>query len=278
MFSFKKFVFLFVFVIVVFVVYFFNKNAKGTLVVESSSASDVYVNDEFKGTTPYEEVFSVGEYNLLIKPKDSSLKDYNQKITVFSGVKTIVRRRFGEEQSSGEIVYLEKDKPNRSNIIVLTKPEGAKIYINEKYIDVSPVKVFDVSPGQYKIKVRSDMYLEQDLDIVVTKGYTVNVVFDLAYNLAYKKTVAPTLPSFDLSENNSNVISIVDGGDNVEFISVRKNANVNAQEIGKVKVGEEYAYIDLVDGWYQIEIQDENKKEVIGWISKKYTSIQNSNN
>lgn len=258
----------------VLIIIFINKNSKGTIVIETSTPSDIYINNEFKGTTPYEEIREIGEIKISIVPKDLLFQKFEQKVDIFSGVKTIVRRRFGEVQSSGELVYLKKDKSNRASIAVVTNPQGAKVYINEKYIDVSPIKVFDVSEGQYKIKVKSDMFLDQELNIVAKKGYSLNIVFDLAFNLEYQKPNSPILPSF---ENTNEVEKIVTQSEETDFVRVRKNANLTSEEIFQVGINEEFEVLDYVDGWYQIKIEKDGL-ETIGWISEKYATIQDSNN
>jgi hypothetical protein len=49
---------------------------------------------------------------------------------------------------------------------ILTDPEGATVYLNEKKIEEkTPVILPDLTLGNYKVKIEKDGYMPQDLSI-----------------------------------------------------------------------------------------------------------------
>ncbi len=60
-----------------------------------------------------------------------------------------------------------------------SKPDGAKIYINDKDMGVTPYKIVNIKPGKYKVKIVKDGYLPFSTQITVSEGKASNFVFPL---------------------------------------------------------------------------------------------------
>jgi len=94
-----------------FLVGFFNPKNSG-LVVESQPTSLVFINGVQVGRTPYEETRAPQEITLKLVPEtnDKQFTFFETKLSLVSGVRTIVRRVFAEteETSSGEVISFEK--------------------------------------------------------------------------------------------------------------------------------------------------------------------------
>src|SRR3990172_11335576 len=74
------------------------KPPKAALLVESSPNSTAFVNGEQVGRTPYEGEFSAGEVVIKLIPDsfESPLAPYQSTVDLVAGIKTVVRRSFGD--------------------------------------------------------------------------------------------------------------------------------------------------------------------------------------
>src|SRR5580692_11243159 len=93
--------------------YYINIHSeKGALQVTSSPESKVYVNGSYIGQTPLckcqnTDMIAPGDYTISLVPVDSSLQEFQEKITISQGVLTVVDRKFGTDgQSEGSIISL----------------------------------------------------------------------------------------------------------------------------------------------------------------------------
>src|SRR6266851_2485602 len=81
--------------------YYLNiRSEKGALQITSSPTSKVYLNDAYLGQTPLckcqaSDMIVPGDYTIRVVPLDSSLQEFQEKITVSQGVLTVVDRKFG---------------------------------------------------------------------------------------------------------------------------------------------------------------------------------------
>lgn len=69
----------------------------------------------------------------------------------------------------------KKLRPAFGYIHVSTNPEqGAKVYVDEKYVGVSPCKTDRLKSGNHIVKVMKDMYKMAEKSVVVTDAQTIN--------------------------------------------------------------------------------------------------------
>src|SRR5579863_3914253 len=104
---------------------------KGALQVTSSPTSKVYLNDEYLGQTPLckcqaADMVTPGDYTIRLVPADTSLQEFQGKITISQGVLTVVDRKFGiNAQSEGSIISLTPlDNSTTSQLLVVSFPQG----------------------------------------------------------------------------------------------------------------------------------------------------------
>src|SRR6266550_5833066 len=108
--------------------YYLNiRSEKGALQVTSSPTSKVYLNDAFLGQTPLckcqaSDMVVPGDYTVRLVPQDSSLQEFQEKITVSQGVLTVVDRKFGKNgQSEGSIITLTPlDDKSKAQLLVVS--------------------------------------------------------------------------------------------------------------------------------------------------------------
>ena len=118
---------IFIVAIAFFAIGYFKPKPAG-IAVRALPDSNVYLDGKLIGRTPIDTAAGPGSAILKIIP-DEGMVPFEAKINLVSGVKTIVKREFGnaESSSSGEIVSFEK---------VMDEEFSG-------YIDVKEVKIVD---------------------------------------------------------------------------------------------------------------------------------------
>src|SRR5258708_4699508 len=146
--------------------YYLNiRSEKGALQVTSSPTSKVYLNDEFLGQTPLckcqaSDMIVPGDYTIRLVPTDSSLQEFQEKITVSQGVLTVVDRKFGTNgQSEGSIISLTPlDDKSKSQLLVASFPQGAKVLLDDQNIGMTHLATNDPTGADHDLKGDKDGY------------------------------------------------------------------------------------------------------------------------
>lgn len=250
---------------------FVVNSPKALLVVETQPASQVFVNGEQVGKTPYEGEFEEHEIDLKLVPEsfEQALMPYDAKIFLTPGVETIVRREFGAEEgmSQGEEISFEKEGGGNVSLAVVSAPDGASVFIDKNYIDLAPVKHTDIDPGIHQITLQAEGYKERSFSVQLIQGYSLMAFVELA-----------RLPQEQNAEIRANetedarVEVVVIGQTPTGFLRVRQEASTEAPEVTQVKPGEEYKLLESQEGWYEIQIDE----ETTGWVSQEYARLKES--
>jgi len=244
----------------------FFKAENAGILVESDPTAIVYINNKEVGSTPYEANMRPGEILVRIKPvtgQDVVLDDYETRINLISGIRTIIKRNFRENDdfSSGAIVSFEKTDRKESFVTVVSIPDNAEITIDGKVYGFTPIRV-SVPPGDHTLFVSASGYLDKQLPIRVYKGYKLTASVKLAKSNEPEPTPSPTTSEafkFRVRINKTDV----------GFLRVRSGSSVGFPEVGQVKEGEEYDVIETGENnkWYKIKF-GENE----GWISAEFVT------
>ncbi|MBI3397358.1 PEGA domain-containing protein [Candidatus Woesebacteria bacterium] len=162
--------------------------------VETNPASEVYLGGKFLGTTPLDTILKPAEISLKLIPKDGLLQPYITKINLLDGVKTVVRRNFGdsEGESSGDIDYFDKNPDDQASIIVISVPDSAQVTIDNKKVGLTPYKNSSLASGVHEIKVVKEGYLERKLKVQIYRGYQLTSIVKLAALKQETPTLGPT--------------------------------------------------------------------------------------
>jgi hypothetical protein len=256
--------------------YYLNIRAeKGALQVTSSPASKVYLNDEYLGQTPLckcqvSDMVTPGDYTIRLVPTDSSLQEFQEKVTISQGVLTVVDRKFGTNgQSEGSIISLTPlDDKSKSQLLVVSFPQGADILLDDQSIGTTPLLSNDPTESDHDLKVSKDGYNEKEIRIRTPLGYKLTVAAYLSTSttslvvpsasVAASPTPANTAPT---PANRVTILQTPTG-----FLRVRETASVNSAEVGQVTPGKSYELVDEQNGWDEIRM--DNGKT--GWISTQY--------
>lgn len=239
--------------------------------VESTPVSTVYINGEVVGKTPYEANISPGEVSLKLTPDgQSNLLDYETKINLNSGVKTIIRRIFAktEAAASGEIISFEKISEVAASLSVISDPDAAQIMVDGIVRGFTPLKISKITPGEHQLVISSPGRESKSFNIRTIDGYKLTVIVKLAEGA--KPTSLPT-PTPDKT-----VTEVLIKDTETGFLTVRRDPTTASLNIGRVTPGLKYELVntDAKTGWYQIKFNGEQ----VGWVSNRYAAIQNPDN
>lgn len=260
--------------------FYLNLNArKGALQVTSSPESKVYLNNKYIGQTPLckceaADMLSAGEYTIRIVPTDSTLREFQEKITISQAVLTVVDRKFGRDAlSEGSIISLSplNDK-KKTELLIVSFPQGADVYLDDASIGTTPLLHKDPTESDHILKVSKDGYNEKEVRIRTPLGYKLTVATYLSTdatapsatptNTNLTPTIATTPGISETPTQQKVVILQTPTG----FLRVRSSASTTGFEVGRVQPGQTYSLATESDGWYQIILNDGTK----GWVSSDY--------
>lgn len=264
-------IFLFIFISgsVLFFVGYFRPKPAG-LSLQTSVPAAAYINGDFVGRTPLEISYKSGNIDLKLVPLDpnKSYIPFETQISLTSGVKTIVRRIFADNDfaSSGQIVTLDKESGSEAFLSVISKPENAQIALDGVSKGFSPVKI-QVSPGTHQLVIKSPGYSDMSLSINTVSGYKLTVSAQLS-KLAIDPSPSPvpeTQPQIFVE-----ILPTPTG-----YLRVRTQPGVNGTEIDQIKPGSKYLLLseDPTTHWFQIQLEPPVPglpQGRSGWISNDY--------
>lgn len=265
-----------------FILGFFKEQQAGIL-VESDPESKVYINEVEVGKTPYEANMESGEVLLRIKPNVPEgivLDDYETKINLIPGIRTIVKRTFkeSEENSSGIVVSFEKLGGTDSYVSIVSVPDNAQVKIDGKISGYTPLKL-KVPAGDHTLVVGSNNYLEKSLPIKVYAGYKLTASVKLGKtDEENKKENTNQLAVLGEKKEEINLGRIKINKTDTGFLRVRSGANTGFPEIAQVKPDEEYDILEEGEhaSWYKIKIvqttNDGQQNAIEGWVNSEFVT------
>ncbi|MEK7498030.1 MAG: PEGA domain-containing protein [Patescibacteria group bacterium] len=259
-------------VILVALVFFamsYLKPQKSGISVESTPLSIVYIDGVSVGRTPYSADLKPGEVVLkLIPDTQNPFLNYETKLSLYPGIKTIVRRSFGETNadSFGEVISFEKTTEDGASLSIVSVPDATQIMLDGQVKGFTPLKISEVLPGDHQLIISAPNYKERSFSIRAVDGYKLTVVAKLAES----QEVVVASPSAVLAEEKSiEEVLILDTP--TGYLRIRKEPNSASMEVGRATPGLKYELLstDETTGWFNISF-DEKKT---GWISNKYAKI-----
>ena len=142
------------------------KPQKAHLIVKSDQDNaTIYIDDEPVSTKEASKLFDIGgTHTWMIK-----CNMYHTE----SGTVTLNER-----------ILIDKElRPNFGYLNITTKPEeGAKVFVDEEYVGISPIKTDRLKSGSHTVRVMKDMYKMKEQSFVVTDGQTNEVTLEMLAN------------------------------------------------------------------------------------------------
>jgi hypothetical protein len=242
------------------------KPKKAGILIETTPAAAVYLDGVQVGRTPYETTREPGEVVVKLVPESlvELLSFFETKVNLGSGIKTVVRREFGEseETSSGEVISFEKIKAGEISLAVISIPDSAQISLDGQARDFAPYKT-EISSGSHQIAVSASGYQEKTVSVKTLAGYQLTAVVKLAKELSSQvQPLASPTP-----EPKTLYVEILETPSG--FLRIREEPNTTSKELARVKPGEKLELIeeDSQSGWFKIET---GSPPQVGWISNQY--------
>lgn len=255
------------------VLFIFSKQSanKGGLQVTSLPQSSVYLNGRLIGKTPLckcdpQEMLPIGQYTIRLVPVDPLRAPYEDTITINPLVLTVVDRTFGDVgKESGSIISLNSIADTKvAQLFVDSIPSGADVFVDSNTVGKTPTLVPGVTDSDHEVTVTKAGYASKTVRIHTVLGYKLQITVTLPTDL----TAAPNTPQPTASPSASptpgpqvTILQTPTG-----FLRVRDNPSLGAGEIAQVHPGETYSLISSQDGWFEIQLPDNQQ----GWISSSY--------
>lgn len=250
------------------ILFFIFKPKVAGLYVSADPISTVYINGEDVGKTPYKGMRAPGEVVLKIVPEGKLESAYETKVALLPGVETVVRRMFGnsDETSTTEIISFEKVSKDETSLAVVSIPDSVEVTIDNTSKAFTPHKTSVLEEGNHTILLSAKGYLDKTIKVKTHKGFKLTALVTLARATGGVQAGALTptpAPSPTLYEGSLVQILSTPTG----TLRVRKEAKTGSEEIGMVKTGEEYPFLDRdpATGWFKIRFDGQE-----GWVSSQY--------
>lgn len=253
------------------------------LQVTATPQAEVFLNNTSLGKTPlYSDKLKPEEYSLKLVPDSTmGLFNFEEKITLRSGILTVVDRVFKatEAESETSIVSLEQlGNKNAVEISIVSSPEGAEVKLDEAAHGVTPLLLKDVSVSDHQITIAKEGYNSKTLRVHPTEGYRLTASTKLSISQAAtpspqsapspeSPTDRPTpTPSKEKSKEATTAGKVRILETPTGFLRVRAEPSTASKELTRVSPDDTFTLLDKKEGWLKITLQDGRE----GWISSQY--------
>ncbi len=267
--------------IFLFIQYMNNlRSQKGALQVTSTPESKVYLNNKYIGTTPLSKIdpadmIQASNYTIRLVPTDINLSEYQEKITISSGILTVVDRRFRKGAlSEGYVISLAPiSNKNNAELEIISFPSGSRVELDSNEIGKTPLLYKKTTESDHLLKINKNGYKEKTVRIRTPKSYRLTVLAYLgvisgAEDLA-SPTKIPLSPTLITSPTQS-AAKVLILNTPTGFLRVRASYNITAAIITTVSPGDTLSLIGEEGDWFEIKLTDGRT----GWISRQYAKKQ----
>ncbi len=263
----RLFVFFLIFisaVIALSITYFLiSRNlGKGALQATSEPNSKVYLDGKLIGQTPLcrcelPDMIDVQDYTIRLVPVEGNFPPFEQKISIYPKVLTVVDRTFSDP--SGSVISLSKLQDKKEiGLTVISFPQNAKLFLDNSETGVTPFSLNNITESDHEIKLTKNGYKDKIIRIRTVKGYKLDALIFLGVNAQVSSSSATPAAS---------VAKIIILDTPTGFLRVREEASLSSSQVGQVLPGEKYDLLEEKEGWFKIKTSDTKT----GWISSQYS-------
>lgn len=267
--------------LIFFLVGIFRPKGAG-IVIETTPDSSVFIDGVQIGRTPHKETRKPGEVVIKLVPEsfDKPLAPYETKVNLVSGVETVIDWEFGEstEAAGGEIVSFEKAGRDETSLSVVSIPDSAQVVIDGTIRAFAPYKTSNIAAGEHVLIVSAEGFLDRSIKVKTYTGYKLTALVKLVPSEEEPREEAIGEVEGEEEEEEKVWVEILSTP--TGFLRVRDEPSTLAEEIGRVKPGEKYLFIeqDEKTGWFKIEYPpaqageeaEEGLSAPAGWVSNTY--------
>lgn len=244
---------------------------RGALQVTSVPVSQVFLDNKYMGKTPLclcelSQLQGVGDYNLKLVPVQDGFKTFEQKITIYKAVLTVVDRTFDKEVSAatGSIITLaDIDQKDSSQLLVVSFPSKARVVLDSNIEGITPLLIKDITSSDHEIKILKDGYKEKILKVKTIDGKKLEatVTLGIKANIMSNDQKASKSAAYPPSLAKVVILDTPTG-----YLRVRDSDSVSASQIATVNPGDKLDLVSEKDEWFEVRLSNGRS----GWISAAY--------
>jgi hypothetical protein len=244
----------------------FKTGRKAGLKINSVPQSSVFIDNDLKGNTPFDEKFPSGTYLVKLTPNgtDTNTSSWEKEVTLSSGFLTYINRELGASdlESAGEILSLEKVNSSTSQVSVISTPDGANVALDGQEKGTSPLVIKDVAPGEHTLFVFAPGFKGRQIKIKTIQGHKLDIDVQLSLVPGEGGEATDSAKTKDTKEEAR--VKILDTP--TGWLRVRESPSLSASEAAKVNPDEKFPLLDRQEGWFKIEYKQGKE----GWVSSRY--------
>src|SRR5258708_21150360 len=220
------------------------------ILVESNTASAVYINGIRVGVTPYTGARNSGSAILKLVPQDGSqhFTPYEVKVNLAAGIKTVVRRNFSKNptESSSEVISFEKTDLPDASISVVSLPDSAQVSVDGLLRGFTPLKITSLTTGAHQLSIAASGYQTRDIQIKTLANYRLTAIVQLGSTAQVSGAMAVATPTPVAVP----IIKILKTPPS--FLQLTTTPHTPSNKVGQVHPGEKYKLLttDKVTGWF----------------------------
>jgi len=123
-----------------------------------------------------------GKYQIELKRESSSENFYKPQIFNIELTKNSTSRiniEIGPDDTlHGFLLFYTQDNTlgtNKGKLTLTSNAQNTKVYIDDEYIEVTPITNHILNTGEYTIKMEAEGYESLEFPVVISKGFVLNV-------------------------------------------------------------------------------------------------------
>ncbi|PIN82856.1 hypothetical protein COV61_04745, partial [Candidatus Micrarchaeota archaeon CG11_big_fil_rev_8_21_14_0_20_47_5] len=150
-----------------------ERNETGTLNVSSTpSQASVYVDNIYRGLTPYTGTYLTGQHQL--KLTKMGYQDYLTLFNINAGQLTVINATL--------IPFQNQSNTTNGTLYVSSSPSGANVYVDNSYRGLTSLYVYQLPPGSHLLKLTKSGYLDYLTIFNITANQTTYINAILTQN------------------------------------------------------------------------------------------------
>ncbi len=263
---------------------------KAGIQVTSNPQAAVLLDGKSLGQTPvYQEDIKPGSYTVKVVSSDTNLVPWEGKVTLNSGLLTVVDRQLANDatKANGYSLYFEKLTNNSATEVSVTSfPDTVSVTISGAPVGFTPYKSTSIAAGPGTFTFTAAGYQDKTVKALVKAGYRLVINVQLGVQTitptptptatvsatptpkpGTKVEITPLPKQASSSATVKPYVEIL--ATPTSWLKVRAEANTSAEEVAKVNPGDTFPYLQTSGSWYQVTYLPGKN----GWVSAQYSKL-----
>ncbi len=169
---------------------YFRYHNAAILVTSSPSGANVYLRGSYKGKTPshgYLEISDLAPGSYTIRVEHSGYAEYSESVIVSRNEVLVVDADLTKDRTT---------TPVKTGFLSLkSEPAGAEIYLDNRYMGVTPLTLQNIGPGIHGVILRKAGYMDYETDVSIVAGQLALISAILPENIPPAETPVAAEPT-----------------------------------------------------------------------------------